>query len=43
MGIDVMTGQQAVLFGTEQSLRRAQNSFNEASMVPHVHSCVPEG
>jgi hypothetical protein len=41
VGIDVMAGQQIVLFGTEQSLRRAQNSFDEASMVLRVHGCVP--
>jgi hypothetical protein len=39
--IDVMAGQQVVLFGTEQSLLRPQNSFDEANMVLRVHGCVP--
>lgn len=37
VGIDVMAGQQVVLFGTEQALRRAQNSFGEAGMALHGH------
>ena len=35
--IDVMAGQQVVLFGTEQALRRAENSFDEAGVVLRVH------
>lgn len=37
MRIDVVAGQQIVLFGTEQSLRSAENSSDEASVVPRVH------
>jgi len=37
MGIDVVAGQQIVLFGTEQTLCGAENSFDEASVVPRVH------
>jgi len=37
MGIDVMAGQQAVLFGTEQALHGVQNSFGEAGVVLRVH------
>jgi hypothetical protein len=43
MGIDVMAGQQLVLFGTEQALHGAQNSFGEAGVVLRVHGCVPWG
>ena len=37
MGIDVVASQQVVLFGTEQSLRRAYNSFDKAGVVLRVH------
>jgi hypothetical protein len=33
VSVDVVTGQQVVLFGTEQALRRAQNSFGKAGMA----------
>ena len=35
--IDVVASQQVVLFGTEQALRRAENSFDEAGVVLRVH------
>ncbi len=41
--IDVMTGQQAVLIGTEQALHGVQNSFGEAGVVLRVHGCIPWG
>ena len=37
VGINVVTGQQVVHFGTEQALRRAQNSFGEAGMALRGH------
>ena len=35
--IDLGAGQQAFPFGTEQALRRAQDSFGEAGVALHVH------
>jgi len=43
VGVDLMAGQQAVLFGTEQALHGAQNSFGEADVVLRVHGCIPWG
>lgn len=37
MGINLMTGQQTFPFGAEQALRRPQNCYNEAGVVPCGH------